>query len=166
MTAGHDGLMTARCLALLAVGALAAGWALPAQAETREFHIVTVHLDGHTGIAASADHPAEAFPETPMPPGGGLILTKPNADGKWRMRAFVFQPAQVIVRQGDEVKLTFVGSQGPMHKIKVDGVADEIVLKRGEIRSVTVKADKVGSISYVSVERMPSMRGEVVVLPK
>jgi plastocyanin len=82
------------------------------------------------------------------------------------MRAFLFQPAQVTVRQGDEVKLTFIGVQGPVHKIKVEGVAEEIVLKRGEIRSVTVKADKPGAIAFSSVERQPSMRGEIVVLAK
>jgi plastocyanin len=146
----------------LAMGLMAA----PALAEPREYVIVTVHVDGNTGINASADHPAEAFPQEPMPPGGGMILTKPNADGKWRMRAFVFHPAQIVVRQGDEVKLTFVAVQGPAHKIKVDGVAGEIALKRGEFRSVTLKADKPGTIAYAGVDRLPSMRGEIVVLPK
>ena len=166
MMARHDGIMAGRVLALLALGVLATGWAGPAAAETREFYIGTVHLDGNTGTTASADHPAEAFPDTAMPAGGGLILTKPNEAGNWRMRAFLFQPAQVLVRQGDEVKLTFVGVQGPVHKIKVEGVAEEIVLKRGEIRSVTLKADKPGVIAFSSVDRQPSMRGEVVVLAK
>ena len=150
----------------LALGLMAAVAAAPATAEPREYVIVTVHVDGNTGLTASADHPAEAFPQEPMPPGGGLILTKPNDEGKWRMRAFVFQPAQIVVRQGDEVKLTFVAVQGPAHKIKVDGVAEEIALKRGELRSVTVKADKPGTIAYAGIGRMPSMRGEIVVLPK
>jgi plastocyanin len=147
----------------LALAALVAG---PARAEPREYVIVTVHVDGNTGLTASADHPAEAFPAAPMPAGGGLILTKPNDDGKWRIRAFVFHPAQVIVRQGDEVKLTFVAVQGAAHKIKVDGVDEPIALKRGELRSVTLKADKPGTITYAGVDRMPSMRGEVIVLPK
>jgi len=151
--------------ALLAAGLLASV-SMPAVAQTREYFIATVHLDGNTGLTASADHPAEAFPEQAMPEGGGMLLTKPNADGKWRIRAFVFQPAQILVRQGDEVKLTFVGVQGPAHKIRVEGVAEEIALKRGETRSVTVKADKPGTIAYSSVDRQPSMRGEIVVLAR
>lgn len=165
MTIGRDEMMTAaRALggAAIALGLLVG----TARAESKEFYIATVHLDGNTGTTASADHPAEAFPAAAMPAGGGLILTSPNQDGKWRIRAFTFHPVQVLVRQGDEVKLTFVGVQGPSHKIKVDGVAEEIVVKRGEMRSVTVKADKPGTIAYVSTERQPSMRGEIVVLAK
>jgi hypothetical protein len=56
--------------------------------------------------------------------------------------------------------------QGPAHRIKVDDVAQEIALKRGEVRSVTVKADKPGTIAYTSLDRLPSMRGEIVVLPR
>lgn len=163
--ARHYAFMMTGCAALLALGVLAAG-AVPAMAQTKEYFVATVHLDGNTGITASADHPAEAFPDKALPEGGGLLLTKPNADGKWRMRAFVFHPAQILVRQGDEVKLTFVGVQGPSHRIKVEGVAEEIALKRGEMRSVTVKANQPGTIAYSSVDRQPSMRGEIVVLAK
>lgn len=164
MTVRRDGMMAARALglALLALG-LSAG---AARAESKEFYISTVHLDGNTALTAGADHPAEPFPASTVPAGGGMILSKPSDAGNWRMRVFTFHPAQLVVRQGDEVTLHFVGVQGVAHKIKVDGVAEELAIKRGEMKSVTVKADKPGTIAYVSTERQPSMRGEIVVLAK
>lgn len=164
---GERSRRSAATLALTgAILLLGAAMARPAQAETKEFYISTVHLDGNTGLTASADHPAEPFPTEATPAGGGVILSKPNDAGNWRMRVFTFHPAQVLVHQGDDVKLTFVGVQGVAFKIKVDGIAEQIALKRGEVRSVTVKADKPGTIAYASADRLPSMRGEIVVLPK
>lgn len=37
----------------------------------------------------------------------------PDEKGDWSVRAFVFQPAQVVARQGDTVILNFMGVQGP-----------------------------------------------------
>lgn len=132
----------------------------------REFWIATVHLDGNTGTQASADHPAEAFPTAAMPAGGGLLLTQPNAEGKWRMRAFVFQPAQIFVETGQTVVLHFVGVQGPSHRIAVEGQGEPFTIKRGETKSVTLKPEAAGTIRYASLDRLPSMLGEIVVLPK
>jgi hypothetical protein len=69
------------------------GLALPAQCdEVRDFYIKTVHLDGNTSTKGDADHKPEAFPSAPLPDGGGLVLSKPDEDGKWRIRAFTFEP--------------------------------------------------------------------------
>jgi plastocyanin len=140
--------------------------ALPEVAPGRkEVFVVTVHVDGNTGLQASAAHPAEAFPTAALPDGGGLVLTKPNADGQWRMRAFVFQPAQIVVEQGDVVGLNFVGVQGPSHRIAVEGVEEVLELKRGEVGRIEVQAKEPGTIRFASLDRLPSMQGEVVVLP-
>jgi hypothetical protein len=85
--------------------------------------------------------------------GGGLILTPPNDQGKWRIRSFVFQPAPLMVYVDDTVTLHFIGVQGPSHTIAIDGQAKPVVLKRGEMKTVTFDADKVGSLRYVSLHR-------------
>jgi len=140
---------------------------LPAATEGRpEIWVATVHIDGNTGLQATAGHPAEAFPTADLPPGGGLQLTPPDAEGKWRMRAFMFHPQQVIVRAGDVVGLNFVGVQGPKHRIAVEGVEGVIELPRGEVRRVEVQATEPGTIRFASLDRQPSMVGDVIVLPR
>jgi hypothetical protein len=135
-------------------------------ADAREVFIATVHLDGNANSEGDAKHPPEPFPANPPPAGGGLILTPPDGDGAWRMRAFLFEPRQVVVFQGNPVKLSFVGVQGPSHRIQVDGLSDVIDLKRGEVRTVTIPADTPGVIGFRSLDRLPSMQGSVVILPK
>jgi hypothetical protein len=143
-----------------------AAGAAPAEAAVRRFYVMTVHLDGVTGLQATAAHPAEAFPAEPLPAGGGLLLRQPNAEGTWGVRAFVFQPGQIVVEQGEPVTLTFVGVHGPRFRIAVDGVAEPIALRRGEARSVAVPADRPGRIGFRSLDHAPSMTGEVLVLPR
>lgn len=144
-----------------AAAAPAAGPANP-----RHFHVITVHLDGATGIQASAAHPAEAYPTQPMPAGGGLLLRPLSQEGNWSVRAFVFQPSQIVVMQGEPVTLTFVDIQGPSFRIAVDGVAEPIAIRRGEVRSVTLPAERPGRIGFRSLDHAPSMSGEILVLPR
>lgn len=137
-----------------------------AEAGLRHVHIATVHLDGLTGLTATAAHPAEAFPTAPMPAGGGLVLRQPDAAGSWSVRAFLFQPAQIVVREGDRLRLTFVGVQGPNHRIEIEGQGEPFTLRRGETRTVELTAARPGSIAYRSLDRLPSMTGEILVLPR
>jgi plastocyanin len=130
------------------------------------FYIATVHLDGNANIKGDAAHPPEAFPSAGMPDGGGLLLSEPDADGDWRIRSFAFQPAQIIVHQGEQVTLNFVGVQGPSHQIAIEGQDAIIELKRGEIKSVTLQAGEPGTIHFASLSRQPSMQGQILVLPR
>ena len=134
----------------------------------KEFYIKTVHVDGKTTIHGDASHPPEAFPKQAMPNGGGLVLTKPNKDGKWRMRAFTFLPSQVTVLAGDRVRLNFVGVQGPKHTIRVegDGVSEEFQLARGHMKTVEFTAGKPGIVKIVCFDHQPAMNGEVLILQK
>lgn len=137
-----------------------------ARADVQQFTIVTVHVDGNTNVNGDAKHPAEPFPPQTLPDGGGLKLTPPDPKGDWSVRAFVFEPSQVVVHVGDEVQLDFVGVQGTLHRIRIDGVAGDIELRRGEMKRATLKPTKPGVIRFESRERLPSMRGQVVVLPR
>lgn len=154
-------LVSLACVVLLASPSATA-------AETREFYISTVHIDGKANIKGDSDHPAEAFPSKELPSGRGLVLTKPNEDGVWKMRAFAFMPAQIIVNQGDNVRLYFVGVQGTKHTIDVEGkgVDKQFTLARGRIEAVDIAAPEAGIIEIECYDHEPVMRAELVVLPR
>ena len=147
----------------------------PSQSTNKTFWISTVHLDGTTainkGVACdnctqnTPPHPAEAFPNTKLPAGPGLVLRPPNKVGAWDMRAFTFAPDQIVVNQGDTVTLHFLGVQGPHHVITVEGVGT-FPLDRGQIHTVSFTADKPGTITYLCHVHVPNMVGEILVLPK
>ncbi len=147
----------------------------PSQSTNKTFWISTVHLDGattiHKGVACGnctqniPPHPAEAFPNTTLPAGPGLVLRPPNEVGAWDMRAFTFVPDQIVVNQGDTVTLHFLGVQGPHHEVTVDGVGT-FPLDRGHIHTVTFTADKPGTIMYWCHVHPPNMVGQILVLPK
>jgi hypothetical protein len=147
----------------------------PSQSTNKTFWISTVHLDGattiHPGVACGnctqniPSHPAEAFPNTTLPAGPGLVLRPPNKVGAWDMRSFTFAPDQIVVNQGDTVTLHFLGVQGPHHVITVEGVGT-FPLDRGHIHTVSFTADKPGSITYWCHIHVPNMIGQILVLPK
>ena len=143
-------------------------WAVtPAcSAEVRDYYIKTVHIDGSTSTKGGADHKAEPFPTAPMPEGGGLVLSKPDEAGKWRMRAFAFEPAQIVVKAGEPIQLHFVGVQGMSHSIHVegDGVDERFTLTRGNMHTLDLTPLKAGIIKIECYDHKPSMRGEIVVL--
>ena len=140
------------------------GAAAPARPGEQVFHIMTVHLDAKTSVKGDASHPPEPFPSSAASTGGGLIVRPPDEQGTWSVRAFVFQPSQVVVRQGDTVVLNFVGVQGPSHTIALDGQNERISLKRGEMKSLRFVAEQPGTIRFMSVGREPTMQGSILVL--
>jgi hypothetical protein len=137
-----------------------------AEVDGRHFYVMTVHLDGVTGLQATAAHPAEAFPASALPAGGGLLLRSPDAAGTWGVRAFLFQPSQIVVQTGEPVTLTFVAVQGPDFRIAIDGLAAPIAIRRGEARSVTLPVDGPGRIGFRDLDHAPTMVGELLVLPR
>jgi plastocyanin len=142
--------------------------AQPAKSEqVREFYIKTVHIDGQTSTKGAMDHKAEAFPEdSSLPAGAGLQLSKPDADGNWHVRAFAFEPSQIVVNEGEPVRLNFVGVQGISHSIHLegDGVDEKFTLKRGYLHAVDFTPTKPGVIEIECYDHQPSMKGEIVVL--
>ena len=157
--------IAALCVGLpLVVGIIAVSSAC--SAEVRDFYIKTVHIDGTTSTKGDADHKAEPFPAAAMPEGGGLVLSKPDEAGKWRMRAFAFDPAQLVVKAGEPIRLHFVGIQGMSHSIHVkgEGVDERFTLTRGNMHTLELTPEKAGVIEIECYDHKPSMRGEIVVL--
>lgn len=136
--------------------------------EVKTFYIKTVHVDGVTSIHGDDTHAPEAFPNEKMPEGGGLVLTGPGEDGKWKMRAFAFMPSQMTVHAGDRVRLNFVGAQGTRHTIHVegDGIDQQFQLLRGTIKRVEFTAEKAGVVEVECYDHEPSMTAQVLILPK
>jgi plastocyanin len=141
----------------------------PNQSTNKEFWIKTVHLDGFAnlkGIPTGPDPaPPEKFPNSTIPAGGGVKLTPPDKTGAWKFRVFTFEPSQIVVNQGDKVTLHFADVQGAHYTIAVDGVGS-FPISRGQIHTVSFTVDKVGIINYRSPDHMPSVTGQIVVLPR
>ena len=132
-----------------------------ASAEKRFFTVLAVEPKGGTTVEK------EPFPSGPLPPGGGYVLSQPDEKTRrWEISAYVWQPTQIIVNQGDEVALEFVGINGAIHPTTIAAFGQAFTLKRGEAHRVTFVADKVGSFGVVCSTHRPSMVGEVVVLPR
>lgn len=141
--------------------ALAAGWApvSEAQGAERVFYVLAAEP---RGTAAAAREP---FPAAKLPAGGGYVLKAPDAKGDWQVSAYVFLPAQIAVRKGDDVALHFVGINGAFHTLTVAHYQTQAAeLRRGNIRTLRFKADKAGVFRIVCREHQPSMTGELIVL--
>ena len=152
----------------LLLPSLALAQAAPAEPAdvVHRFHIILQHVDGFAALTPGPNHPAEPFPAAPLPAGGGLVLRPPNPQGEWSVHAFVFQPSQIVVRQGEPLALTFVDVKGPTFSISIDGIAEPVVIRRGEARTVLLTPEVPGRIGFRSAAQSPSMVGEILVLPR
>jgi plastocyanin len=160
-------IAVAGIVAMVSLGGTISGHAGTASAATQKtFYIATVHLDGITSIYGTSDHPPEPYPNYTLPAGGGFVIKKIDDKGGWKVRQYMFAPSQIVVHQGDQVTLNFVDVQGPEHMITVDGIVPEFDIHRGQMKTITFTADKVGTISYWCSMHEPNMRGEILVLPR
>ena len=148
-------------LAVVTGGQLAwAGAARSQSAEKRFFTIAAVEPRG----GATVDR--EPFPSEPLPSGGGYVMRQPDQSGRWEVSTYLWSPGQIVVNQGDEVVLDFVGINGASHPTEIKGLGKTFTLKRGQVTRVEFKAEKPGVYPVVCTTHAPSMRGEIVVLPR
>lgn len=131
-----------------------------AQAEKR--HIVVAAVEPKGGVTVDK----EAFPAQALPAGPGYILKRPDQTGRWEVSAYVWMPSQIIVNQGDDVTLEFVGINGAAHPATITGYNKSFTVIRGEVTKVSFKADKAGVFAIECPAHHPSMRGELIVLPR
>jgi plastocyanin len=148
-------------LAVLASLVGAAAWTSAASAEKRFFTILAVEPKG----GATVDK--EPFPTEPLPAGGGYVIAQPDEKTRrWEVSAYIWQPSQIIVNQGDEVTLEFVGINGAAHPTTITAFGQAFTVKRGQAHRVTFKADKAGIFGITCGTHKPSMAGELIVMPK
>lgn len=130
------------------------------QAESRFFTVAAVEPKGGTTVDK------ETFPASSLPDGGGYVLTKSDASGRWEISTYVWMPAQIIVNQGDDVTLAFAGINGAAHTTTIKAYDKSFIVKRGHAVRVTFKADKAGVFPIECASHRPSMVGEFVVQPR
>jgi plastocyanin len=106
----------------------------------------------------------EPFPTATLPEGKGYELEAPNAEGRWEVSTYRWDPNQIIVNQGDEVTLEILGVNGAEHPSVIDGYDISFTVKRGELTTVTFTADKAGVFEIRCGTHQPSMVGELIVL--
>lgn len=148
-------------MVLASVLAAATAWPEPARADKRFFTVLAIEPKGGT----TTDK--EPFPATALPPGGGYVIAPPDEKTRrWEVSAYVWHPAQIIVNEGDEVTLEFVGINGASHPTTIAAFGQAFTVKRGQAHRVTFKADKVGIFGITCSTHAPSMSGELVVMPK
>ena len=155
-----NGSCRSRAVLAALVGAFLAGGSAPAEAGKRFFTIAAVEPKGGTTIDK------EPFPAAALPEGGGYVIKKPDQTGRWEVSAYVWQPSQIVVTEGDEVTLEFVGINGAEHPTTIVGYDKALVLKRGHVVRVELTADKVGTFAIVCAHHRPSMVGELIVMAK
>jgi plastocyanin len=143
----------------IALGAVVAALP-PAHAEKR--HIVVTAVEPKGG--ATVDK--EPFPAEPLPQGPGYVLKKPDQTGRWEVSVYVFEPRQILVAEGDEVTLEFVGINGANHPTTIKGYEQSFELKRGEVTKISFTADKSGVFPIVCATHHPTMVAELIVAPK
>ena len=148
-------------LAILLCVSGATAWTRAASAEKRFFTILAVEPKGGTTVDK------EPFPTGPLPPGGGYVIAQPDEKTRrWEVSAYIWQPSQIIVNEGDEVTLEFVGINGAAHPTTIAAFGQTFTVKRGQAHRVTFNADKVGIFEIICSTHKPSMSGELIVMPK
>lgn len=141
--------------------ACAMAWTSPASAEKRFFTVLAVEPKG----GATTDK--EPFPTDPLPSGGGYVIAQPDEKSRrWEVSAYVWQPSQIVVNEGDEVTLEFVGINGSAHPTAIVAFGQSFTVKRGQAHRVTFKADKAGTFGIICSTHQPSMSGELIVMSK
>lgn len=160
----EDKDMVKRILFLTMAGALvlagcAGGSASVAPAE-RTIYMAAIEPKGSTTVDK------EPFPAVTLPEGGGYGLAAPDADGKWTVETYRWDPGTIVVNQGDVVTLEIIGINGAEHPFTIEGYSVSDVVKRGQITRVTFTADKAGIFKVTCGVHLPTMQASLIVLPK
>lgn len=108
----------------------------------------------------------EPFPTQKLPAGGGYALKEPDKDGNWVVETYIWEPANLVVLQGDHITLKILGVNGAVHVAEIEGYNRQFEVKRGELTTVSFTADKVGTFRVTCKTHQPSMEGSILVLPR
>jgi len=127
---------------------------------TRTFYMEALEPKGATSLDK------EAFPDAALPPGGGYALKAPDEEGKWEVETYIWNPKQIVVNEGDTVKLESLGVNGAEHEGSIEGYVPSFLVERGKITSLSFVAETAGVFKIGCSTHQPAMTGELVVLPR
>ena len=155
--------MTRKTLLILLIGiaVLAACATQPPAAAPAERTIYMAAVEPKGGTTVDQ----EAFPDQPLPEGGGYILKAPDDTGRWEVETYRWEPGAIVVNQGDVVTLEIIGINGAAHPARIEGYDVSFVVQRGHVTRVTFTADKAGIFKIICDTHQPSMQADLVVLP-
>ena len=142
--------------------ALAVTPLLSAAAYAEKRLIVVTAIEPKGGVTVDK----EPFPAEKLPDGGGYVLKQPDDKGRWEISAYVFDPRQITVNEGDEVALEFIGINGASHPTTIAGYDISFTLKRGQVNRVSFVASKPGVFAIKCATHHPTMVAELIVNPK
>ncbi|MBI2875128.1 MAG: hypothetical protein HYY09_08565 [Firmicutes bacterium] len=128
-------------------------------ATKRIIYMSAVEYKGSTSVEK------EPYPGQPAPPGGGYKLEEPK-DGNWTNSTYRWEPGNITVYQGDTVELNIWGVNGKEHPSSIEGYVSTFSVKRGQLTKVSFTADKAGIFAINCTAHVPSMQGQLVVLPR
>ena len=135
------------------------GGATPAAPTERTVYMAAVEPKG----GASVD--SEPFPTGALPEGPGYALKEPNAEGRWEVETYRWDPGTVVVIQGDVVTLEIIGINGKEHPVRIEGYPDVTgVVRRGQVTRLTFTANQAGIFKIICDTHPPSMQADLVVL--
>lgn len=147
-------------LALTGAIPIAACGSQPAAAVPVERTIYMAAVEPKGGVTVDQ----EPFPSEALPPGGGYALKQPNAEGRWEVETYRWDPGTVVVNQGDIVTLEIIGINGAQHPFRIEGYELNGVVSRGTLTRLTFTADKPGIFKIICDVHRPSMQADLVVL--
>ena len=144
------------------LGSIVLAGSVLAQSQTtpptkRTIYMSAVEYKGGTSVEK------EPFPSATPPSGGGYILKAPEG-GRWENSTYRFEPGLIVANQGDEVELKIWGVNGAKHTTTIEGYEKAFVVKRGELTTITFKADKPGIFRIICHDHLPSMETQLLVL--
>jgi len=73
--------------------------------------------------------------------GPGSVLSKPDQTGRREVVIYLFALSQIIVNQGDDVTLEFIGVNGKSHPITIAAYDKSFEQNRGQVTKISLEAD-------------------------
>jgi plastocyanin len=86
---------------------------------------------------------------------------------EWQVSKYSFNPATIVVNQGDKVTLRIFGINGDLHTIILEHyLTTPQTLNRGRFLDISFTADRPGIFQLICTNHEPGMRGWLIVLPR
>lgn len=130
----------------------------PSRPRQRTIYIAATEPKGGANVAQ------EPFPSASLPGGGGYHLRRPDANGRWEVSTYRWDPGTIVVNEGDSVTLEIIGINGDDHPFTIEGYWLSGVVRRGQLTRLSFVADKPGIFKIICRKHAPSMQADLVVL--